>query len=148
MAGRHESPIVAWSDEEGIATPVEMMYLLVFCIVAVLFLGFVGRLQAAGVQVTNTAQSAARAASQAPDSAAARRAAETVVAQSALSTRCAGGAGVSVSWLPSATGAWQGGSVTVAVSCTVRNESLTGVWSPGARTVTMGDTQPVDRYRR
>ena len=45
------------------ATPVEMMYLLVFCMMAVLFLGFVGRLHAAGLQVTNAAQSAARAAS-------------------------------------------------------------------------------------
>ena len=38
-------------DEAGIATPIEMMYLLVFCLLAVLFVGFLGRLQAAGVEV-------------------------------------------------------------------------------------------------
>jgi len=134
--------------EEGIATPVEMMYLLIFCLVAVLFLGFVGRMQAAGVEVTNTAQAAARAASQAPTSALAQRAAEDVVATSSLSTRCDGGAGVRVTWVPSTTGAWQGGSVTVRVSCTVDNQSLSGVWAPGSRTVAMSDTQPIDRYQR
>ena len=148
MTLRDSSVIASWRDEDGIATPVEMMYLLVFCIAAVLFLGFVGRLQAAGVQVTNAAQSASRAASQAPDSATARVAAEEVVALSVLRTRCEGGAGVHLSWAPSPTGEWQGGSVTVQVSCTVRNQSLTGVWTPGTRTVTMGDTQPVDRYQR
>jgi len=34
------------------------------------------------------------------------------------------------------------------VSCTVHNRSLTGVWAPGSRTVTMSDTQPIDRYQR
>ncbi|MEN9645170.1 MAG: hypothetical protein RL238_1839 [Actinomycetota bacterium] len=137
-----------WSDDEGTATPVEMMYLLVFCIVAVVFLGFLGRLHAAGVQVTNAAQAAARAASQAPDPAAAARAAQASVAASALRTRCRGGATASTSWVPSPTGTWQGGSVTVRVSCVVRNQSLTGVWSPGVRTVSMSDMQPVDRYQR
>ena len=137
-----------WREDDGIATPVEMMYLLIFCVVAVLFLGFLGRLHATGVQVTNTAQSAARAASQASDPAAARRAAGTVVAASSLAQQCTGRPTVSVSWTPSSTGSWQGGSVTVQVSCTVHNQSLTGVWSPGDRTVTMRDTQPVDRYQR
>ncbi len=135
-------------EEDGIATPVEMMYLLVFCLAAVLFVGFVGRLQAAGVEVTNTAQAAARAASQAPGSAVAQRAAEDVVAASALGARCDGGAQVRVTWAPASSGAWQGGSVTVRVSCTVDNQSLSGVWAPGSRTVTMSDTQPIDRYQR
>ena len=148
MAREKRSLIASWGDEDGIATPVEMMYLLVFCVAAVLFLGFVGRLQGAGVAVTNTAQSAARAASQAHDSVSAQVAAENVVALSSLRTRCEGGTEVHVTWLPSSIGAWQGGSVTVRVSCTLRNQSLTGVWAPGTRTVTMGDTQPVDRYRR
>jgi len=144
---RRSAP-AAWHADDGIATPVEMMYILVFCIAAVLFLGFVGRLHAAGVQVTNTAQSAARAASQAPDPAAAMLAAEQVVLASTLAARCLGGVGVTVSWTPSRAGVWQGGAVTVQVSCTVRNQSLAGVWAPGARTVVMSDTQPVDRYRR
>jgi Flp pilus assembly protein TadG len=137
-----------WRSEDGTATPVEMMYLLVFCIVAVVFLGFLGRLHAAGVQVTNAAQAAARAASLAPDPVAATRAAQTSVATSPLRTRCQGGARTAVSWAPSVAGTWQGGSVTVRVSCVVRNQTLTGVWSPGVRTVTMTDVQPVDRYQR
>ncbi len=135
-------------NDDGIATPVEMMYLLIFCIVAVLFLGFVGRLHAAGIQVTNAAQSAARAASQAASPADAERAARTSVANSPLASRCEGGAGVAMRWTPSPTGAWQGGSVTVTVTCRVTNRSLTGVWAPGVRTVVMADTQPVDRYHR
>ena len=138
----------AWRDEQGVASPVEMMYLLIFSLVAVVFLGFVGRLQAAGIQVTNTAQAAARAASQAQNPAAARSAASDAVATSSLGDRCTGGPRVHVTWAPSATGTWQGGAVTVRVSCAVRNQSLTGVWSPGTRTVVMYDTQPIDRYRR
>lgn len=137
-----------WRDDDGIATPVEMMYLLIFCLVAIVFLGFVGRLHAAGVQVTNGAQAASRAASIAPNPTAAQQAASAAVASSTLASRCLGGPQVRLTWAASPTGTWQGGSVTVQVSCTVRNQSLTGVWSPGTRTVTMRDTQPVDRYQR
>lgn len=135
-------------DDSGVATPVEMMYLLVFCLIVVVFLGFVGRLHAAGLQVANAAQSAARSASMAPNAAAAREAALEAVDVYGLQSRCIGGPTVVMSWNPSPTGSWQGGSVTVSVSCTVRNQSLTGVWSPGSRTVEMTDTQPVDRYQR
>lgn len=134
--------------DAGIATPVEMMYLLVFCIVAVLFLGFVGRLHAAGVQVTNAAQTAARAASMAPDPRSAATAAAVAITTPALLRRCNGGPSVSMTWQASGAGTWQGGSVTVTVRCTVSNQSLTGIWAPGERTVVMTDTQPVDRYQR
>ncbi len=134
--------------DAGIATPVEMMYLVVFCLLAVLFVGFVGRLHATGVEVANAAQSAARAASMAPTPAAAETAARSSVAVSPLHHACSGGARVATTWSPSPTGTWQGGAVTVVVSCTVANRTLTGVWSSGARTVSMRDTQPVDRYQR
>ncbi|MCB0957712.1 MAG: hypothetical protein R2694_18390 [Ilumatobacteraceae bacterium] len=134
--------------DRGIATPVEMMYLLAACLVALLFITYVGRLHAAGVEVTNTAQAAARAASQAANPAAALEAAQQVVAGSSLARRCDRGGATSLQWVPSTTGAWQGGSVTVTVQCEVRNQSLTGLWSPGTRTITMADTQPVDRYHR
>ena len=137
-----------WRDDDGIATPVEMMYLLVFCIVAVLFIGYVGRLHAAGMEVTNAAQSAARAASLAPTIGEARQAAEEAANTSLLSRRCEGGPRVRVIVSRSADGTWQGGSVTVRVSCDVTVQSLAGVWAPGMRTVTMSDTQPVDRYQR
>lgn len=135
-------------DEHGLASPVEMMFMLVFCVLAVLFLGFVGRLHAAGVQVANVAQSAARSASLAPTPAAARTAATDVVRSSPLGPRCIGGARMSMSWRASAVGTWQGGAVRVSVSCTVSNQSLAGVWAPGTRSVAMADTQVVDRYRR
>ena len=134
--------------EAGLATPVEMMYLLVFCLVAVLFLGYVGRLHTAGVQVTNAAQSAARAASQAADPSAAERAASAAVNTRAMRQRCSGGTDVELSWEPSVSGIWQGGSVTVEVSCTLENKSLSGIWAPGTQTVVVRDTQPIDRYRR
>lgn len=139
---------VCRGDDVGLATPVEMMYLLVFCLVAIVFLGFVGRLHAAGLEVANAAQSAARSASMAPDSTSAQVAALKAVDVYGLRTRCSGGPMVVMSWDPSSTGSWQGGSVTVRVSCTVRNQTLTGVWSPGSRTVVMSDTQPIDRYQR
>lgn len=132
----------------GVATPVEMMYLLIFCLVAVVFLGFVGRLHAAGVEVTNAAQNAARAASLAADPMTAESAAREAIAESGLRNRCFGGPTLRLSWDASPSGSWQGGSVTIQVSCTVRNQALTGVWSPGSRTVVVSDTQPVDRYQR
>lgn len=137
-----------WRDEDGVVASVEMMYLLVFCLAALLFLGFLGRLHATGIQVTNTSQAAARAASIAATPSEARAAAQEVVASSALAARCAPSPSATMAWQPSASGTWRGGSVTVRVSCTVRNQSLSGVWSPGSRTITMTDTQPIDRYRR
>jgi Flp pilus assembly protein TadG len=136
------------SCDRGVATPVEMMYLLVFCMVAVLFVGFLGRLHATGVEVSNVAQSAARAASMAPTPEAAASAASAAVSASPLRGRCSGGARSATQWTPSPLGTWQGGSVTVTVRCTVENRALAGVWMSGARTVTMRDTQPVDRYQR
>lgn len=137
-----------WRNDDGVATPVEMLQLLVFCLVAVTFLGFVGRLHAAATQVTNTAQAAARAASQAADPTSAELAAGEMAASSTLNDRCIGGARTSMTWEPSPDGSWRGGSVTIELACVVRNHSLTGVWTPGVRTVVARDTQPVDRYQQ
>ncbi len=139
---------IDWRDDEGVSTPVEMMYLLIFCLVAVLFIGFLGRLHAAGVEVTNAAQNAARAASLTSSPAAGLSAAQAAVATTALTTHCVGGAEVELTWTPSAVGTWQGGSVTVEVTCAVTYSRLAGVWAPGTRTVVVSDTQPVDRYHR
>ena len=134
--------------DAGIATPIEMMAVLVFAVAAVALLGFVGRLHAAGVQVSAVSQAAARAASQQGDSASADRAAQDVVAASSLGQRCSGPPVSRLSWVPSEAGTWQGGSVTVTVRCTVDNGALAGAWMPGSRTIAMTDTQPVDRYQR
>jgi Flp pilus assembly protein TadG len=134
--------------DRGIVTSVEMMYVLIFALVALVFIGYLGRLHAAGVQVTNTSQAAARAASQAANSEEGAAAASAAVAGSSLSTRCAGGGAAAMSWTPSETGTWQGGAVTVTVTCVVENASLSGIWSPGSRTISVSDTQPIDRYKR
>ena len=134
--------------DRGVMAPVEMMYLLVFCLLALALLTYVGRLHAAGVEVTNAAQSAARAASQERGSTSALVAARRAATDGPLSSRCAGGPRVAMSWAPSAIGTWQGGAVTVTVSCSIANAALSGMWSPGTRIVTMRDTQPIDRYKR
>lgn len=132
----------------GVITAVEMLYLLVFGLVALLFFTYLGRLHAAAIQVENTSQAAARAASQAAGEAEAEDAAGSMIDSSPLAARCTGELSSAVAWTPSPSGDWQGGSVTVTISCTFDNEELTGIWSPGARTISAADTQPIDRYQR
>jgi hypothetical protein len=134
--------------DRGVVASVEMMFLVVFALAALAFLGFLGRLHAAGVQVTNTSQAAARAASLAAASGDGLVAARDVVEHSTLTTRCEDGPTTEMSWEPSPSGTWQGGSVTVTVRCRIDNESLSGVWTPGSRTIAASDTQPIDRYKR
>jgi hypothetical protein len=134
--------------DRGVVTPVDMMFLLGFVLVAVAFIGFLGRLHAAGVQVTSTSQSAARAASLTAGSDAGRAAAQDAVDRSTLVSRCSSHPVADMTWQPSGTGSWQGGSVTVTVTCTVANGELSGMWTPGERTISVSDTQPIDRYKR
>ena len=134
--------------DRGVVGAVEMLYLLLFGLAAILFIGYLGRLHAAGVQVAHASQAAARLASQAPSSAAAESAARGAVEESSLASRCDGALATSMSWIPSASGTWRGGSVTVEISCTVDNGELAGLWAPGSRTIAASDTQPVDRYQR
>ena len=134
--------------DAGFVGAVEVVYLGIAALVMVVFLGFVGRLAASGVQVTNAAQDGARVASIAGDPDEASAAATAAVNRSGLPQRCTGGPSVSFNWEPSDLGTWQGAVVTVSVSCTVANQSLTGIWTPGNRTVTVTDQQVVERFRR
>ncbi|WP_420451773.1 hypothetical protein [Ilumatobacter sp.] len=134
--------------DAGFVTAIEVVYLGIAALVLVTFLGFLGRLSAAGVQVTNSAQDAARAAAIAGDPDEARAAAQTAVSRSGLPGRCQGDPTAAFSWQPSELGTWQGSVVTVTVSCTVSNQTLTGVWTPGSRTVSVSDSQIVERFRR
>jgi len=134
--------------DAGFITAVEMLSLLVFGLVALLFLGYLGRLHAAAIQIENTSQAAARAASLASDRSAAASAVESAIALSAIDARCGGAADASLTWSPSPTGSWQGGSVTVTIRCTIPNDELAGIWTPGDRTISASDTQPIDRYQR
>ncbi len=140
--------MVAGSERDvGTATPVEMIVLLLFGVMAMAFLGYLGALHGAGVEVTSAAQSAARAGSMAATPVAAQKAA-AVAAQQVLSGRCTGGPATRLTWTASAAGAWRGGAVTVEVRCVVSNRSLGGAFAGGSRTLVASDTQPVDRYRR
>jgi len=134
--------------DRGVVTAVELMFLLIFCLAGLAFVGFLGRLHAAGIEVATVSQSAARAASLATDADAGQRAAQETVVRSGLGRRCTDPPAVAMTWQPSPTGAWQGGSVTVSVSCRVDHETLGGLALPGSRMVRMSDTQPIDRYQR
>lgn len=126
------------------STSVEVV-LLMFVVLGIgLFLGYVGRLNAAGVQVANTAQAAARAASLANDSTEAQAAMDAAVAGSSLANYCIGGPSAKLE-APSAD--WFGSTVTVTVRCTVKQQALAGVWVPGERTLAVADTQVVERFR-
>ena len=124
--------------DAGVIAPVETMYLLVFVIVVTALIGFLGRLHAAGVEVGAVAQAAARAASMEPSSSAAIVAAERTVAASPLIARCSGTPAAEVDWIPSPSGTWQGGSVSVRVVCTVSNASLAAGLLPGRRRISIG----------
>jgi hypothetical protein len=134
--------------DAGVVTPVEMMYLLVFVVVATACITFLGRLHAASVEVNGVAQAAARAASMESTSQAGAAAARRTVAASTLAARCAAAPPAEIAWTPSPTGTWHGGAVRVQVRCTVTNTSLAGGLLPGARTISGADSQPIDRYQR
>ena len=136
------------SEDRGVVTPIEMMYLLAFAVVAVAMLGYLGHLHAAGVQVNNAAQLAARSASLARSSGAGIAAAQSAVDRSSFAARCTHRPTTMVDWTPSPAGTWQGGTVRVRVSCTLANNTIAGWWMPGQRTITMTDSQPIDRYQR
>jgi hypothetical protein len=133
--------------DRGISTPIEMMALTTLCLVAFVFIGFLGRLHSTGIETTSVARAAAREASMALTPTAAANVAARVVSTSSLARRCSS-LRPTFEWARSVEGSWRGGSVTVTVTCVVRAASLTGVWVPGVRTVTAHDTQPVDRYQR
>lgn len=145
---RRSPPPTHPASDGGFVGVVDVVYLGIAALLAVVLLGYLGRLAAAGVEVTNAAQDGARAASIATTPSDAQAAAQGAAARSGLPDRCIGDASVAMTWQPSELGTWQGATVTVTVSCTVSNQSLSGVWSPGSRIVSVTDTQIVDRFQR
>jgi Flp pilus assembly protein TadG len=142
------SPADAQVRDRGFVGSVEIVYLGIAALLAVVFLGYLGRLAAAGIQVTNAAQDAARAASLADDPTQAQTAVQDALRRSGLPQRCLGSPSASFRWQPSEIGSWRGSAVTVTVTCTVSNQSLSGIWSPGNRTLSVTDTQVVERFRQ
>lgn len=130
-------------DERGVAT-LELV-LLVPVFLACMFLAVVaGRLGQARGDIDAVARDAARAGSiaRSPDEAvaAAQAAADDVLADRGLT--CANLA-VAVDTSDYRPGGW----VRVDVTCTIPFTELTGVWTPGARTMQARGLSVVDTYR-
>ena len=129
--------------EDGQSLGPELMLLLVFALAAWGFLSWLGRLNATAQDLENTAQSAARAASQESNPVDGRAAAGRAVSASNLSTPCTAEPNVAMSWTPGPTGTWRGGAVTVRLTCSVDNaEPITSA----GRTISATDTQVIDRF--
>lgn len=148
MSMTMSAPTNADARDAGFVEPIQVLFMMVVVLASVVFLSYLGRLASAGIQLTNAAQDAARAASLTDGIDAADAAADSAVSRSGLPARCVGNATADATWRPSELGTWQGGTVTVLVTCTVANSSLSGIWSPGTRTLTATDTQIIERFRR
>lgn len=133
-----------WSDERGQSAGPEMMLLLVVALLAWAFIAWLGRLNSTAQDLSNTAQAAARAASQQPDPTAALSAADNAAKAAELATPCKTVPTASMRWQPGPTGTWRGGSVTVTLTCTISNREAFG---GTGRTISASDTQVIDRYR-
>ena len=133
-----------WRDDSGQSAGPEMMVVLVLALAAWGFLAWLGRLTSASQDMTNTAQSAARAASMTPDPVTARSAADAAVAASGLPTPCDTNPSVELAWQNGDNGTWIGGSVTVTLSCRLGNDEP---FAGTGRTITASDTQVIDAFR-
>ena len=133
-----------WSADFGQSVGPELLILLVIGLIGWGFLAWLGRLTSASQDMANTAQSAARAASQQSNPTDALRAATDATNASNLTAPCTGQPRVAMEWNPGPTGTWRGGSVTVTLSCAIDNrEAFTGA----GRAISASDTQVIDRYR-
>jgi Flp pilus assembly protein TadG len=135
---------VRWRDDRGQAVSTELLLLLVVALIGWGFLAWLGRLTATSQDLANSAQSAARSASQQGNPADALTAARAASHASNLHSPCTAQPAVVMSWRPGPTGTWRGGSVTVTLTCTVGNrEPITNT----GRTISASDTQVIDRYQ-
>jgi Flp pilus assembly protein TadG len=119
--------------------------LLVLALAAWSAIAWLGRLNATGQDLENTAQSAARAASQQTSPADAETAASRAVSLSNLASPCTDQPATELTWQPGPTGTWRGGSVTVTLTCTIDNAEP---FSGQGRTVSASDTQVIDRFQQ
>ena len=126
-------------DDGGVAVEVALSVpfgvMLVFLVVAAFNLG------RTTIDVNSAAAAGARAASLSRTAAGATVAAQDA-ANANLSSRCA-----SVSVTVDTTDFRRGGSVTVAVTCQVVTQGLTGLSLPGSVTTEARSTSPIDVYR-
>ena len=138
-------PPAWWRRDDGQAIGPEMLVLLVFALAAWGLLAWLGRLNATAQDIENTAQAAARAASQQTNPTDANTAATRAVARSNLISPCTDQPSTDIAWQPGPTGTWRGGSVTVTLTCTIDNtEPITS----DGRTISASDTQVIDRFQQ
>jgi Flp pilus assembly protein TadG len=134
-------------DDRGQALALELVLAIPVVLAMVSFVVYAGRQTTAAQRLADTAQAAARAASQSQDFASAEAAARAAVSAAVPDVSCTSAPTVSVGWTPGPGGGWPGSSVEVEVACTVPNDSLSPIWVPGARTVRGADRQVVDRFQ-
>jgi Flp pilus assembly protein TadG len=137
-------PPSARRDERGVAV-LEFVLLVPVFLLMVFFVVGLGRLGQARENIDGAARDAARAASMARSPGDARIAAEGV-ATDALATHDLTCANLAVNV---DTGDFRaGGWVRVDLSCTVTMADLTGVWTPGSKTMAARGLAVVDEFRR
>jgi Flp pilus assembly protein TadG len=137
-------PLRTSGDEGGVAT-LELVLLMPALVALILFAVGMGRLGQARGDIDAVARDAARAGSIARSSDEAQAAAQAV-ASDVLASRhltCADLA-VNVDTSDFRAGGW----VRVDVSCTIPLSQLTGLWSPGDKTMQARALAVVDTYRR
>ncbi len=137
-------PRSATRDERGVAV-LEFVLLVPVFLLMVFFVVGLGRLGQARENIDGAARDAARAGSIARTADDARTAAETAASDALASHNltCADLA-VNVDTGDFRAGGW----VRVDVSCTVTMADLTGMWTPGSKTMTARGLAVVDAFRR
>lgn len=131
----------------GQALAVELVLAIPVVLAMVSLVVYAGRQTTTSQRLADAAQAGARAASQAADPATAAAAATSAVAVAVPGVPCGAPPEVTFGWSPGPGGGWPGAAVQVEVACTVRNDSLSLVWLPGARTLRGVDRQVVDRFQ-
>jgi Flp pilus assembly protein TadG len=133
-----------WRDDRGQSSGPAVLVLLIVALSGWGFLAWLGRLNSSAQDLTNTAQSAARAASQKANPADAEAAANAAVQASGLARPCSATPVAVMTWNPGPQGTWLGGSVKVTLTCQITNrEAFAGI----GRQISASDTQVVDKFR-
>jgi hypothetical protein len=124
-----------------------MIFLFMFAVGTMVFLGYLGRLNSTATALSSTARSSARAASLGATPVDGEAAANQLLDRTQLKIPCTNRPDLTFTWKPSPFGAWFGGSATVTLRCTVANQSVTGLLIPGDRTITASATEVVDAFQ-
>lgn len=133
--------------DEGVAEPIEMLFLFMFALGFMVFLGYLGRMNSAATSLSSASRAAARAASLGAGPSDGEAQAQSLLSRTSLAVPCHGRPDLTFTWAPSREGSWYGGSATVTLRCTIANQSLTGVLVPGDRTIVARATEVIDAFQ-